>query len=1387
MNRLLVILLLSLSSLQAYAETKTYDFSTRTGGVDAFVYLGSIRNNSFPPSNNQSPSSANFSYDRLEAYDFYWLSNSASSNQYRTTQRYVFILDEAESEVSRLDISWIGYAWNYHNSRQDGMSLYIWNYDSGSYQLIQNSGDTENEITISGQITNNIAQYLGGTNDNEITLLAASNDRRTGNRNNIIWTDYLKIDATITPVNPAPFTCDVGNSYPLTASDNFSNTLPNWQATNFNRTISNWPGESLYNTPGQQQNVVYTINNDLSIDGANEYGMVEYDLVADDIDASSARNYSIYTNLDTNSGSTTNNDAGIVFGYQNDSNYYLARWTAFGTTYQSSSSYPGTYRSFDLIKVSGGVATELDSRVMDLGDRTSIMVVATDDGVAICTGSYGAAKADMHVALYTTETVSLHSLGLYSYDNDIGIDYDNFELRCQDCLEEVPEPYLNMQMEQQSWDGTTGEVIDETGNFNGTAINGATTDGTSPALAGDPGTCRYGEFDGINDYIQLPDSFENLTGSFTITAWINPRNQDRGQRILADDENNTRGYAFSLGDPGNGRLRFYSRGVSPISVDTQSAVVSTNTWTFVTAVHNAETKTREIYVNGIRQDLRDDHRNTGQALTYSGNWGTDSGFASIGGETNRGETGNRFTGNIDEVRVYKSALTSAQINGVYAETHPCANSFELFKIEHDSQGLTCQSEPVTITACTDATCNSIDSSVNTSVVLALGNGDTQTVNIVNGEGTAATSTFNYTDTTTPAELSLTSDFLCSNTNSGTTGTSGEPCQVNFATTGFVFSHIGDQTSGEDFPSITVQALADEGGVCTALVSDTTTIQMAMQYQIPTTPTANIYDIGGTTIAAQSGAPTSYSNVSLNFDNTGTAILPTNRYDDAGRINLHARFVVPASGNNPAVTVVGSSNLFWVKPAAINIDSNKIDVSASDRSDKKFPAGDSFDFSLTAVNAQGGTTYNYIPNDVEILVQRLLPYAEGSVDGSFNYGSGAIESKTSNDSDNFEDLKSAIFIKGKYVTSSAFFTEVGVIAIDARERNYADLGEVINAKSIRLNRFTPKYFTQTVIEHGSVVGEEGCSNWHYSGQPGISYGDIPQLTITAKNRFGVTTQNYRDFGSDQNFLKLADDDIDITEPSQDLKNGKLGTPYLLSASIKLKTGAVQPKSGSKGVYTYDFNMADRFTYTRNTNAVMPPFTAEFDLVITGIEDGDLIKDGTRVLDPSDISKAIDSEALENIEIRSNVEIRFGRLVLENSFGPETDEIPQPVRTEYLISREPDVYQINQEDNCTVIGNTATDWSFTESDTTNSDDDTVIKPNEVSIHGSEGKMAVGEYSGVLLRSDHGKIGSVTATYATPDWLKFDWDGDGNYDNDAEAVVTFGRFRGNDRIIYWQEIAN
>jgi MSHA biogenesis protein MshQ len=230
-------------------------------------------------------------------------------------------------------------------------------------------------------------------------------------------------------------------------------------------------------------------------------------------------------------------------------------------------------------------------------------------------------------------------------------------------------------MDETSWTGASGQVLDSSGRgFHATAFNGATTGGAAPAIPpaipGTPGTCNFGVFDGSNDYVGLPVSFPNLTTDFTLTAWIRTTNNAKGgQRIFIDDQNNTGGYGFSLGDGGTGRLRFYTRAVNPIILDTPN-VIQNNTWYFVAAVADIGTKTKRIYV----------YNQAGTQLayvtqTYTGTWGTDAGTASIGGENNASsESGSsyKFSGNLDEVSVFSGALSAARLQAVMNQTRPCS-------------------------------------------------------------------------------------------------------------------------------------------------------------------------------------------------------------------------------------------------------------------------------------------------------------------------------------------------------------------------------------------------------------------------------------------------------------------------------------------------------------------------------------------------------------------------------------------------------------------------------------------------------------------------------------------------------------------------------------------
>ena len=87
------------------------------------------------------------------------------------------------------------------------------------------------------------------------------------------------------------------------------------------------------------------------------------------------------------------------------------------------------------------------------------------------------------------------------------------------------------------------------------------------------------------------------------------------------------------------------------------------------------------------------------------------------------------------------------------------------------------------------------------------------------------------------------------------------------------------------------------GQCqTLFANQNRTVDIAMQYLLPNAQTQNNYTIGGNVIANNlSGAPSiQYTPLSLAFGANGKATLPNNIYNDAGQVQLLARYIEPAN-------------------------------------------------------------------------------------------------------------------------------------------------------------------------------------------------------------------------------------------------------------------------------------------------------------------------------------------------------------------------------------------------------------------------------------------------------------------------------------------------------------
>lgn len=182
----------------------------------------------------------------------------------------------------------------------------------------------------------------------------------------------------------------------------------------------------------------------------------------------------------------------------------------------------------------------------------------------------------------------------------------------------------------------------------------SSTDNGTTDIAGKIGQGR--SFTRPNHWVELTNYPDNTT-DFTISGWMNTTNNTLGgQRIFADDQNNTSGYSLSLGDAGVGSLRFFSRSSNPVALDAPTNLITNNTWYHVAAVADVTNGVKRIYINGVQV----------ASGTFTNAWGTDVGNASIGGEVAGGESGSRFSGLLDEIRVASRALPANWLATEYA-------------------------------------------------------------------------------------------------------------------------------------------------------------------------------------------------------------------------------------------------------------------------------------------------------------------------------------------------------------------------------------------------------------------------------------------------------------------------------------------------------------------------------------------------------------------------------------------------------------------------------------------------------------------------------------------------------------------------------------------------
>jgi MSHA biogenesis protein MshQ len=670
---------------------------------------------------------------------------------------------------------------------------------------------------------------------------------------------------------------------------------------------------------------------------------------------------------------------------------------------------------------------------------------------------------------------------------------------------------------------------------------------------------------------------------------------------------------------------------------------------------------------------------------------------------------------------------------------PALTNIDHYLLTFSDQALTCNAQDVEIKACLNADCSTLYTDDVDVTLTPSGWTGSDTVTISGGtanvslrQATTGTVTLGATSTT-PAADNATQCIING-------GTSSLSCDMIFSDSGFVFS-IPDFLAAKGATGIAIQAVkkSDASEACIpAFASVSKTLDFWSDYVSPNSvgrPVSWPVVVNGVAIGASSGTATP---ISLAFDATGSSIIDVN-YADAGQMEVEAKY--NGSGADAGLVMTGN-NSFVSRPAGMCVSATTT-CSAGDASCPKFmTAGTAFPLSVQAVAWQtdgdtdfcagNGSTPNYSATGVGLSAAVLSPSPANSAGAvsPASYDHGAIAAGTHS------------------VAISE--SEVGVFRFDVTPPSYFgyNLG-VFSSEPI--GRFYPDHFAVSVSDDGSLAANCSTSTpFSYSGEE-ITWLVAPQLTITAKNSANVTTQNYTTSG----YLKLLVDDIDVANVTADSSAVDSGAVPLSITSI-FNTGTLN--TTSFGELTYDFSPLDLFTYTREARAEINSFTPDILMSITDISDSDGV--------------AMSSSPLTFTPL-ANMDVRFGRLWLEDSYGPEIFDVVMPLRTEYFDGTR---YQINLDDSCTAYSSANASVSPTTLTQVDTSSGVVIS----GVSGASGLVLLAPTS-VIGTPDTGK---ATVTYATPSWLQGDYDNNGSFE-DARGTVSFGVYRGHNRVIYRKEI--
>lgn len=688
-----------------------------------------------------------------------------------------------------------------------------------------------------------------------------------------------------------------------------------------------------------------------------------------------------------------------------------------------------------------------------------------------------------------------------------------------------------------------------------------------------------------------------------------------------------------------------------------------------------------------------------------------------------------------------------------------------YRFFHDGQGLTCGPESIRIVACRNPDCTQEVTGPLQVTLSPSGwvGGDVQTITSGQTLQLWRTTPGNVTLAITasnPPRRPFTPDRCFIG------GVQQSNCSLNFADSGFVFdvpNHDADTPQ-----SVLVSAVRrdDVTQACVpGFANVTRTVAFGSAWQNPSTGTLPVR-VNATPVAT-GGSPT--TPLSLAFDANGRATVSV-QYADAGSVRLFARYTGSAATGDVGLVMNGQDD-FVARPILHLEITSPANPAATDATGGVFTvAGLDFATRVTARNVNNAVTPNFgretSPGESVQLRSTLVAPAGGNHPapvGSFGAASNGV------------------------LTGNWRWDEVGIIGLAAHlvDNDYlggGDLSRPPVAVLPRVGRFVPQ---RLAVSANTPTFAASCAvgGFGYVGQE-FGFATAPQFTVTALTAQGGVAGNYVNVGTAPalRFWRLAGDlpgrsYANTAATAATLSRTTVGSAYAPTAVD------APPFDGSGVLQASDPLQLDRLTYARPANPEAPFAPA----VTMTLPAADLTDADGRCHDP-DNNGSCDAFALPGI---TGPQQRWGRVAMDNAFGPDLLDLAVPMRAEFFNGS---TFVLNTDDACTALS------PLTLTDPAPAD---TLLPGETCVQdsGAPGASGIGcavagpparryaatpvggQWTLWLRAPGAGNVGMLDLSAPVPPWLQFDWRGAGV--EAPRARIGFGVFQGDRRAIHTREV--